>query len=193
MKHSIYIVLVSILVIISCKEKTETSTEISPIKSQKEIISTVKERTKDSIVITYFPKEKDTFKLDTLISKNNIRIVLIDTYIPDSYVIDSFEVEKGLVYEHRYRNAKTDVQIFKDEKKLVDTSFVKESFLNETNKELIKAGNLHGIWIKKVNNNIIDFFGSICKPDTDWCYDFYHTYDLNEDKFVTKEYIDPEE
>ena len=176
----------------SCKQEVKSSLEKNQEKQDNHIAKPEIERVKDSLVIRYFPKVKDTVKLDTLISYEKIRIVLIESYIKDSYVTNSFKTEKGVTYEDRYLDSKRDLQIFKGGKQLVDTSFIKSSFLNERNKELLKVANFHGYWFKGANRYVVDFFGAICQPETDWCYDFYHIYDLKEKKFITKEYIDPE-
>ncbi|CAL2093142.1 DUF4738 domain-containing protein [Tenacibaculum sp. 190524A05c] len=192
MKIKSTVTFILLFVIMSCKQEVKPSLVKKKEKQDNQIAKPKIEKVKDSLVITYFPQKKDTFKLDTLLLQDKVRVILSESYIPKSYVINSFEVEKGLRYEHRYRDSKIDVKVFKEGDKLVDTTFIKSSFLNENNKEIINVGNLQGYNIEAVNNETLDFFGSICKPDTDWCYDFYHIYDLKERKFITKEYIDPE-
>lgn len=185
MKKIISFFLLSSILLNACKEKNQKKS----IK-EKNIIQK-KHKQKSEVIVRYFPKEKDTIKLDTIFPHMNLQVILENSYTDSSYVKNRYEGGEGIIYEDRYLNANKHVQIKLSDKILVDTVFFKESFLK--NKEFIEIANFHGYWFRGANSQVVDFFGTICKPDTDWCYNFYHYYDLKEKRFVMKEYIESEE
>ena len=73
---------------------------------------------------------------------------------------------------------------------MVDTVFKKSNFTELTEEDFLKVSTFHRYWFNKIENDTIELFGVINKPETDWSVAFYHFLDLKSGTFETKEHID---
>ena len=122
----------------------------------------------------FFPKEKTVEKFDTLIVDKNLEISITKSY-SDSFVTNEFENE-GKKQVDKYRDAEISLKIKQDNKILLDTLFKKENFNNYIDKNFQKIAVFHGYWLNGIDNEKIQFFGTISKPETDWAFDFHHNF-----------------
>lgn len=122
----------------------------------------------------FFPKEKTVEKFDTLIVDKNLEISITKSYL-DSFVTNEFEIE-GKKQVEKYRDAEISLKIKQDNKILLDTLFRKENFNNYINKNFQNIAVFHGYWLDGIDNEKIQFFGTISKPETDWAFDFRHNF-----------------
>ena len=122
----------------------------------------------------FFPKEKTVEKFDTLIVDKNLEISITKSYL-DSFVTNEFEIE-GKKQVEKYRDAEISLKIKQDNKILPDTLFRKENFNNYINKNFQNIAVFHGYWLDGIDNEKIQFFGTISKPETDWAFDFRHNF-----------------
>lgn len=152
------------LAILSCSKKQEQKIEVF----NKTIISN--ENSTDIL----FPKEKTVEKFDTLIVDKNLEISITKSYL-DSFVTNEFENE-GKKQVEKYRDAEISLKIKQDNKILLDTLFRKENFNNYINKNFQNIAVFHGYWLDGIDNEKIQFFGTISKPETDWAFEFRHNF-----------------
>ena len=122
----------------------------------------------------FFPKAKTVEKFDTLIVDKNLEISITKSYL-DSFVTNEFENE-GKKQVEKYRDAEISLKIKQDNKILLDTLFRKENFNNYINKNFQNIAVFHGYWLDGIDNEKIQFFGTISKPETDWAFDFHHNF-----------------
>lgn len=122
----------------------------------------------------FFPKEKTVEKFDTLIIDKNLEISITKSYL-DSFVTNEFEIE-GKKQVDKYRDAEISLKIKQDNKILLDTLFRKENFNNYIDKDFQNIAVFHGYWLDGIDNEKIQFFGTISKPETDWAFDFRHNF-----------------
>ena len=197
MKNQLYIFILLVVGLVDCnpteKEGKETTTLIK--KTPLEIITTKEDTSQSTIdrfdnvelVERFFPKTKESVRIDTLIQSLDLEISIVSSTI-DSYVVNEFESE-GIKYIDKYRDYQNCLIIQKDGEKIVDTVFTKKTFSEFTSQEFLDNANFHGYWVNKVTVDTIEFFGVISKPETDWTFPFYHYVDLKTSKFTVKEYI----
>ena len=153
-----------LLAILSCSKKQEEKIEVF----NKPII------TSENSTDRFFPKEKTVEKFDTLIVDKNIKISITKSYL-DSFVTNEFENE-GKKQVDKYRDAEISLKIKQDNKTLLDTLFRKENFNNYIDNNFQKIAVFHGYWLNEIDNEKIQFFGTIAKPETDWAFDFHHNF-----------------
>ena len=122
----------------------------------------------------FFPKEKTVEKFDTLIIDKNLEISITKSYL-DSFVTNEFENE-GKKQVEKYRDAEISLKIKQDNKILLDTLFRKENFNNHIDNNFQNIAVFHGYWLDGIDNEKIQFFGTISKPETDWAFDFHHNF-----------------
>ena len=144
-----------LLAILSCSKKQEEKIEVF----NKPII------TSENSTDRFFPKEKTVEKFDTLIVDKNIEISITKSYL-DSFVTNEFENE-GKKQVDKYRDAEISLKIKQDNKILLDTLFRKENFNNYIDNNFQKIAVFHGYWLNEIDNEKIQFFGTIAKPETD--------------------------
>jgi hypothetical protein len=113
-------------------------------------------------------------KFDTLIVDKNLEISITKSYL-DSFVTNEFENE-GKKQVEKYRDAEISLKIKQNNKILLDTLFRKENFNNYINKNFQNIAVFHGYWLDGIDNEKIQFFGTISKPETDWAFDFHHNF-----------------
>lgn len=175
-----YLFPILLLAFLSCSKKQEEKIEvfIKPIISN------------ENSTDRFFPKEKTVEKFDTLIINKNLEISITKSYL-DSFVTNEFENE-GKKQVDKYRDAEISLKIKKDNKILLDTIFRKENFNNYINKNFQKTSVFHGYWLDGIDNEKIQFFGTISKPETDWAFDFHHNFYFK-DKSLKTEIIEETE
>ncbi|MEM6736896.1 MAG: hypothetical protein AAF620_12605 [Bacteroidota bacterium] len=138
----------------------------------------------------YFPRERETVIFDTLLLERKLRISIHNRYL-DSFVINEFESE-GIKHLDKYRDSEKRVIINLSNKVLLDTVFNKNDFAALTGQDFLKIADFHAYWFKKIENDTIELFGVIGKPETDWAIAFHHFFDLKSRTFRVEEYIDEE-
>ena len=187
------------IIFLSCSEqkkekvKVEKQPEIIEVSNDRIDTLTISEsqNLKDkNIIEQFFPKENETVKFDTIISALNLKISIQSTTL-DSYVINEFEIE-GVKHIDKYRDFEKHLIIKKSNEIVIDTVFKKSHFTKLTEEDFLKIANFHGYWFNKIENNTIELFGVISKPETDWSVAFYHFLDLKSMTFELEEYIDEE-
>ena len=154
-----------LLAFLSCSKKQEEKIEVF----NKPIISN------ENSTDRFFPKEKTVEKFDTLIIDKNLEISITKSYL-DSFVTNDFEIEGKKKQVDKYRDAEISLKIKQDNKILLDTLFRKENFNNYINKNFQNIAVFHGYWLDGIDNEKIQFFGTISKPETDWAFDFHHNF-----------------
>ena len=122
----------------------------------------------------FFPKEKTVEKFDTLIIDKNLEISITKSYL-NSFVTNEFEIE-GKKQVDKYRDAEISLKIKQDNKILLDTLFRKENFNNYIDKDFQNIAVFYGYRLDGIDNEKIQFFGTISKPETDWAFDFQHNF-----------------
>lgn len=175
-----YLFPILLLAFLSCSKKQEEKIEVF----NKPIISN------ENSTDRFFPKEKTVEKFDTLIINKNLEISITKSYL-DSFVTNEFENE-GKKQVDKYRDAEISLKIKQDNKILLDTIFRKENFNNYINKNFQKTSVFHGYWLDGIDNEKIQFFGTISKPETDWAFDFHHNFYFK-DKSLKTEIIEETE
>ena len=139
----------------------------------------------------FFPKAKTVEKFDTLIVDKNLEISITKSYL-DSFVTNEFENE-GKKQVEKYRDAEISLKIKQDNKILLDTLFRKENFNNYIDKNFQKIAVFHGYWLDGIDNEKIQFFGTISKPETDWAFDFQHNFYFKDKTLKTEMLEETEE
>lgn len=143
-----------------------------------------------SIVERYFPEKNEVVKFDTIISAQNLKISIHSSTL-DSYVINEFESE-GKKYIDKYRDSEKHLLIEYSNEILIDTVFKKNDFIALTDKDFLKIADFHGYWFNGIENDTIELFGVISKPETDWSIAFYHYFDMKTKTFKVEEYVEEE-
>ena len=194
-----FLILIMSIIFFSCSEqkKEKVAVEKKPerVETAKKQIDTltISERqdlTDKSVIERYFPEENETIKFDTILSAQNLKISIQSTTL-DSYVTNEFESD-GIKYIDKYRDSKKHLRILNGNQVILDTTFVKETFVDYAGQEFLDIANLHGYWFNGIDKNVLEFFGAINKPETDWSYAFYHFFDLTNQEFRIEEHIDEE-
>lgn len=132
----------------------------------------------------FFPKEKTVEKFDTLIIDKNLEISITKSYL-DSFVTNEFEIE-GKKQVDKYRDTEISLKIKQDNKIILDTIFRKENFNNYIDKDFQNIAIFHGYWLNEIDNEKIQFFGTISKPETDWAFDFHHNFYFKDKSLKTE-------
>lgn len=194
-----FLILISTLLLLGCggqeKEKVTVDKDTEKAESAKKQIDTLtiyenQNSSGDNVIERYFPEEKETVELDTIISGRSLKISIQSKSL-DSYVTNEFEIE-GIKHIDKYRDSEKHLLIKKANEILIDTVFKKSDFIELTGPEFLKIADFHGYWFNKIENDTIELFGVISKPETDWSVAFYHYLDLKTKIFETKEHIDEE-
>ena len=175
-----YLIPILLLAILSCSKKQEQKIEVF----KKPIISN------ENSTDRFFPKERTVEKFDTLIVDKNLEISITKSYL-DSFVNNEFENE-GKKQVEKYRDAEISLKIKQDNKILLDTLFRKENFNNFIDENFQKIAIFHGYWLDGIDNEKIQFFGTISKPETDWAFDFRHNFYFK-DKSLKTEIVEQNE
>lgn len=176
-----YLIPILLLAILSCSKKQEQKIEVF----NKPII------TNENSTDRFFPKEKTVEKFDTLIVDKNLEISITKSY-SDSFVTNEFENE-GKKQVDKYRDAEISLKIKQDNKILLDTLFRKENFNNYIDKNFQNIAVFHGYWLDGIDNEKIQFFGTISKPETDWAFDFHHNFYFKNKSLKTEIVVENEE
>ena len=176
-----FILPILLLAFLSCSKKQEEKIEVF----NKPIISN------ENSTDRFFPKEKTVEKFDTLIVDKNLEIIITKSYL-DSFVTNEFENE-GKKQVEKYRDAEISLKIKQDNKILLDTLFRKENFNNYINKNFQNIAVFHGYWLDGIDNEKIQFFGTISKPETDWAFDFHHNFYFKDKTLKTEMLEETEE
>lgn len=163
-----------LLTILSCSKKQEEKIVVF----KKPII------TSENPTNRFFPKEKTVEKFDTLIIDKNLEISITKSYL-DSFVTNEFENE-GKKQVDKYRDAEISLLIKQGNKILLDTLFRKENFNNYIDKNFQNIAVFHGYWFDEIDNDKIQFSGTISKPETDWAFDFYQNFYFKDKSLKTE-------
>ena len=175
-----YLLPILLIAFLSCSKKQEEKIEVF----NKTIISN------ENSTDRFFPKERTVEKFDTLIVDKNLEISITKSYL-DSFVNNEFENE-GKKQVEKYRDAEISLKIKQDNKILLDTLFRKENFNNFIDENFQKIAIFHGYWLDGIDNEKIQFFGTISKPETDWAFDFRHNFYFK-DKSLKTEIVEQNE
>jgi hypothetical protein len=184
MKNNIIISTLTLL-LFACNAKTEKK-------------STVVETT-DSTTVTstnikserFFPENKETVKFDTLLADKQLQVTIIKKDL-DNYVTNEYD-DNGKKQIDKYRDAEITLTIKQKTQTLLDTVFRKEQFSKYGDKGFMDIAIFHNYWFNKLENDKIELFGVISKPETDWTIDFHHYFDLTNRKLTFKQEINDEE
>ena len=198
MKKQLLIILIGVI-LVSCGQNKKDEKSINKVNSQNESLETKTDsisktdfetNNSDRIIERYFPEEKETTSYDTIVSDSNLKILITNSFL-DSYVINEFESE-GRKYVDKYRDSEKHLTIELSNVVIIDTILRKDDFSEYAGQDFLEIANFHGYWFNKIENDTIELFGVINKPETDWSFAFYHYLDLNSGKFKIKEHIDEE-
>ncbi len=185
MKISIFTLTLS-LFLLSCKP--ELNTKESNSNKGVEIDQGKKNqynlKVKDSLVEKFFPSTRETTKNDTLIQNLGIRISIVQKPL-ESYIINEF-ISDGVKNIHKYRDFENHLVIEKGSKKIIDTIFRKENFLENTGHEFQEISIFHGYWFREAKDNQVEIFGMLSKPETDYSFAFQHFFNLKSGIFEIK-------
>ncbi|GAA4280002.1 hypothetical protein GCM10022260_04230 [Gaetbulibacter aestuarii] len=153
------------------------------------IINLHKEKFADkNVVERYFPKENEITEFDTIIAAKNLKIS-IENKTLDTYVTNEFE-SQGTKYIDKYRDYEKHLIINLANQRILDTVFNKKDFDSLAGQDFLKIANFHAYWFNKMENDTLEFFGVISKPETDISFAFYHFFDLKSRTFEIKEFVD---
>ncbi|UII20554.1 DUF4738 domain-containing protein [Fulvivirga ligni] len=177
------------------KEKEKIEKQTASVETSNERIDTLtiskSQNLKDkSIIERFFPVENKTIKFDTILSALNLEISIQSATL-DSYVTNEFEIE-GVIHVDKYRDSEKHLIIKRYNEVVIDTVFKKNDFTELTGEDFSKIANFHGYWFNKIENDTIELFGVISKPETDWSVAFYHFLNLKSMTFELREHIDEE-
>lgn len=184
MKNAILFSILALTVLGCNKKIDEKSTNVL---NQDSSLNT----TSSTISESFFPENKETIKFDTLIASEHLHVTIIKTNL-DSYVTCEYD-DNGKKQIDKYRDAEIILTIKQNSQILLDTVFKKEQFSKYCDKGFMDIANFHNYWFNKIDNNRIELFGVISKPETDYTLDFYHYFDLTTKKLNFVEYAEDEE
>lgn len=184
MKQINYI-LISILtlLLLACDSKTNKKlTEVEIANSTTDTSANIKSE-------RFFPENKETVKFDTLIADKQLQVTIIKTDL-DSYVTNEYN-DNGQI--DKYRDAEITLEIKQRSQTLLDTVFRKDQFFKYVDKGFINIAIFNNYWFNKIDEDRIELFGVIGKPETDWSIEFYHYFDLTTKKLIFKQEISDDE
>ncbi|PIV50213.1 MAG: hypothetical protein COS19_04720 [Flavobacteriaceae bacterium CG02_land_8_20_14_3_00_34_13] len=194
-----FLILITTLLLFGCgeqkKERVTVDKETETVENTSEQIDSLqlsidKNVNDYNIIERYFPEEIVTVEFDTIISSHNLQISIKSKSL-DSYVTNEFEIE-GKKYIDKYRDSEKHLLIRRSNEILLDTVLRKSDFSELTGDDFLKIADFHGYWFNRIENDTIEFFGAINKPETDWSIAFYHYFDLKTKSFKIEEHIDEE-
>jgi hypothetical protein len=128
----------------------------------------------------FFPEKKETKTFDTFIANKQLHISIIRKNL-ESYVVNEYN-NNGKRQLDKYRDAEIKLIIKQNSKTLLDTILKKEQFSKFEEKSFMNIAIFHNYWFENIEKDTIKLFGVICKPETDWCIDFHHYFDLKTKK-----------
>ena len=172
----LFLILISVA-LFSCQTRPNSNTNESE-KSFLKSDSLQYDTPFDKTIERFFPSKDTSEQFDTTIG--NISISIIKSTI-SSYVIVDFTQER-IRHIDKYRDFEIRLVINQNTVELIDTTFRKESFLNPTD-SFLNIATFHNYWFNAINNEEIELYGAISKPETDWSYFFHHIYNLKTKKF----------
>jgi hypothetical protein len=184
MRNNIIISILTLLLFACNSNTNKKSSEVETADSSTIFLTNIKSE-------RFFPETKATEKFDTLIADKQFQITIIRTDL-DSYVINEYE-DNGKKQIDKYRDAEIALTIKQKTQTLLDTVFRKEQFSKYGEKGFMDIAIFHNYWFNKLNNDKIELFGVISKPETDWTIDFHHYFDLKNRKLNFKQEINEEE
>jgi hypothetical protein len=176
MKKNI-IPIILLIILISCSDKNSKST------AEKENVHQTKIN-KIKTVERFFPENIEIETQDTIIKNGDFKISITNTSLK-SFVINEF-LEMNIKHIDKYRDNEIHLKIIQKSEVILDTLFRKELFKNQIDQSFIKTANFHNYWFEKSDNGKLIFMGTICKPETDICFDFNHYYDIKTKSFEIK-------
>ena len=173
------------LLLLACNTKIEKkSTDLATADSSITSLTNIKSE-------RFFPETKTTEKFDTIIADKNLRVTIIKTDL-DSYVLNVYD-NNGKKQIDKYRDSEIKLTIKQKSQMLLDTVFRKEQFSKYCDNGFMDIAIIHNYWFNNLNNNRIELFGVISKPETDWTIDFHHYFDLTTRSLTFKEEVNDEE
>lgn len=176
MKKNIALIIL-LISLISCSDRNKSTSEKENIHQT----SNIKYKTVES----FFPENIEVETEDTIIKDENFKILITKISLK-SFVTNEF-LEKNIKHIDKYRDNEIGLKITQGSRIIIDTIFGKEQFKTHIDKSFLKSANLYNYWFEKSENGKLLFFGTICKPETDICFDFNHYYDIKTKLFETKE------
>lgn len=184
MRNSIIISILTLL-LFACNSNTgKKSTKVETADSSTAFLTNIKSE-------RFFPETKTTEKFDTLIADKKLQVTIIRTNL-DSYVVNEYD-DNGKKQIDKYRDAQIALTIKQWSQTILDTVFRKEQFSKYGDKGFMDIAIFHNYWFNKLENDRIELFGVISKPETDWTIDFHHYFDLTNRKLTFKQEINDEE
>lgn len=135
----------------------------------------------------FIPEKKETKTFDTFIANKQLHISIIRKDL-ESYVINEYNIN-GKRQLDKYRDAEIKLIVKQNSKTILDTILNKEQFSNFEEKSFMNIAIFHNYWFENIEKDTIELFGVICKPETDWCLDFHHFFDLKTKKLIFKQEI----
>ncbi len=163
--------------VIACNQKTNESTEVLAEENNS--------------LVNFIPETKKSIQMDTVLTDLNLTISITqtptDTYLSQEYEIDS------VMYTTNYRDLEQRLIIKKGDQILLDTTFTKQTFISYSSQELVSEAIFSWYSFTQSNENKLEFFGAISKPETDEAFAFNHFYDLNTGAFEVQEQLIEEE
>ena len=140
----------------------------------------------------YFREYRDdliSYIVDTIFS-NNTHLTITRSY-QDSFITDEW-TQEDTIYRVSYYDLSYNLLLKEGDQVIIDTSFNKSNIINPADSSFAQIAQFHGYWINRIDTikNNITLYGTICKPDTDWCLFFNHIIDL---KTGNIEFVVPEQ
>lgn len=183
MRKNIIILTLSLL-LFACNTKTDKkSTEVVSADSSPSFLTNIKSE-------RFFPETKAIVKFDTLITERQLQVTIIRTDL-DSYVVNEYD-NNGKKQIDKYRDAQIALTIKQKSHTILDTVFTKEQFSKYGDIGFMDIAIFHNYWFNKLDNDKIELFGVISKPETCWTIDFHHYFDLSNRKLTFKQEINDE-
>ncbi|OXA79100.1 protein of unknown function [Flavobacterium aquidurense] len=168
--------LILLISLISCSDRN------SKLTAEKENVDQTHSN-KTKTAERFFPENIETETHDTILD-GNFKIAITKTSLK-SFVINAF-LEMNIKHIDKYRDNEIHLKITQKSEVILDTLFRKELFKNQIDQSFIKTANFHNYWFEKSENGKLIFMGTICKPETDICFDFNHYYDIKTKSFEIK-------
>lgn len=147
-------------------------------QSQRESLEAAVTKFKDSVgtieVIKYFPEEYSENVTDTILS-NGYRVIIKTFSDMEHQVVQEFRKDT-IVNKHYYRDYKSIVTIYKNDKEILSKNIDKSNLYNEN---LLEDDDLKNVILQGVSLNQADTQSEhlkidiwFCKPETDDCLNF---------------------
>jgi hypothetical protein len=136
-----------------------------------------------------FVNTKDVF--DTLINSDSYQIIISKNHLT-SRVFNEYKNEDTIIH-YLYHDAEISLKIKKNNDLILDTLFDKKLYKSITEEGFTENAVFHMYRKFAVKNDEVQFIGTICKPETDWCLDFIHHYNIKTNKMSFEKLKDPDE